>query len=271
MKIACVQSNVFFNDPGANAARAVQLLGELRKDGVELVVFPEAFLTGYCAASLDEARAIAIPRDHPAIRQISEACRAQDVMAVVGFAESEGDALYNSAVLIEPSQPDRFYRKTHLPFLGYDRFATPGQELSVFETRLGNLGLLICYDMRPPEAARVLALAGADILILPTNWPEGAEISAEYVAVARAAENKMFVATCDRVGTEKGASFIGLSKIIAPNGKIIAAAGADETVLIADLDLAEARQKRTVNIPGEYELDIFGSRNPSLYRTISNA
>ncbi|HSH96128.1 MAG TPA: nitrilase-related carbon-nitrogen hydrolase, partial [Roseimicrobium sp.] len=103
-----------------------------------------------------------------------------------------------------------------------------------------------------------------------TNWPVGAEISAEVIAVARAAENRVFVATCNRVGEENGFQFIGLSKVIAPSGKILASAGPAETVIIADLNLEEARQKTIVNIPGKYETAIFESRRPELYGRISD-
>jgi predicted amidohydrolase len=149
--------------------------------------------------------------------------------------------------------------------LGLDRFVKAGAEIPLFETRLGRIGILICYDLRPPEATRVLALAGADVLVLPTNWPEGAETSAEHVSISRAAENRIFVATCNRVGEENGFRFIGRSKIIHPTGRVLAAADGVEETLVADLDLREARQKRTVNIPGKYEIDVMGSRRPELY------
>jgi 5-aminopentanamidase len=104
--------------------------------------------------------------------------------------------------------------------------------------------------------------------VLPTNWPEGAEVSAEHISIARAAENRVFLATCDRVGSENGFNFIGRSKIIHPSGRVLAAAGVDEETLIADVDLSEARQKRTVGIPGKYETEAFQSRRPDLYGTI---
>ena len=169
---------------------------------------------------------------------------------VVGFAENANGTLHNAAALFEPGVAARYYRRSHLPDLGYDKFVQAGHELGVFDTRVGKIGLLICFDLRIPEAARVLALQGAELIVLPTNWPEGAEISAEHVAIARAAENRVFVATCDRVGEEHGFRFIGRSKIIHPTGLVLAAAGADEETIVADVDLAEARQKRSIGIPG---------------------
>jgi predicted amidohydrolase len=188
------------------------------------------------------------------------------MLAVVGFAETADGYLYNTAALVEPHRPMRTYRKTHLPHLGYDRFVRHGTSLPIFDTRLGKIGILICYDLRPPEATRILALKGAELIVLPTNWPEGAEVSAEHIAIARAAENRVFVATCNRVGEENGFRFIGLSKIIDPDGRVLAAGMQAETVLMANVDLSLARQKRRVVRPGEYETDVFACRNVRLYR-----
>lgn len=271
MKIACVQANVVFGDPIANAQRAVREIGRLAEAGVEVAVFPEAFLTGYCVDSLEAATGIALHRSSAVFEELQQACDESEMLAVVGFAETDGECLYNAATLIEPGEERRFYRKTHLPELGYDRFATPGAELSVYDTRVGSIGVLICYDMRPPEATRVLALAGADLVILPTNWPEGAEISADIVSVARAAENKVFFAACNRVGTENGFTFIGRSKIVDVSGRILASGGGQEETLMADIELERARNKRTVVIPGKYELALFDCRRPELYGEITEA
>lgn len=268
MRIACVQSDVAYGNPDANAERAIERLRALAADGVELAVFPEAYLTGYCVESAEEARAVAISADSAPIRRLQSACDELDMLAVMGFAEEGEDGVFNCAALFEPGMMTRFYRKTHLPDLGLDKFVRPGDLLPVFDTRLGKIGILICFDLRPPEATRVLALRGAELIVLPTNWPEGAEVSAGFISVARAAENRVFVATCNRVGNENGFEFIGQSKIIDISGKIHAAAGAVEEIIICDIDLAQARQKRTVNIPGKYETEVFASRRPELYGPI---
>jgi predicted amidohydrolase len=267
-----------------NAAKVVGYLERLKAEGVELAVFPEASLTGYCVECMEDAQGIAVaglaahaPEDYDrsmhlsdVLREIDDACVRLDILAVVGFAERDGDAVYNSAALFEPGRTPRIYRKTHLPDLGLDKFVTAGGALDVFDTRLGRIGVLICFDLRPPEATRVLALQGAELLVLPTNWPEGAHVSADAIAVARAAENRIFVATCNRVGEENGFRFIGRSKIIHPTGRVLASADDEEAVLVADLDLTEAREKRTVTIPERYETEVFASRRPELYGTIGN-
>lgn len=269
MKIACAQSHVVFGNPLANAQNAVRELERLKALDVDLVVFPEAYLTGYCVSSSEEACAVAISSDSEAICLLRDACDSLDILAVVGYAEAKDGSVFNAAALFEPGTSPRIYRKTHLPDLGLDKFVKAGEEIPVFETRLGKLGVLICFDLRPPEATRVLALNGAEILILPTNWPVGAEVSAAHIAIARAAENRIFVATCNRVGEEHGFRFIGQSKIINVVGKVLAAADTEAETIIAEIDLADARQKRTVGIPGKYETEVFASRNPSLYSRIT--
>jgi len=269
IRLACCQLNVTFGDPIANAGQAVAQLVDLARRDVQLAVFPECYLTGYCVRSLEAAQAIAIATDHVALKEIRTASQETGCLAIVGFAERHPDgSVSNSAALFEPGSPPRFYRKSHLPFLGLDRFVTPGDALDVFETAIGRIGILICYDQRAPEPARVLALKGADVIVLPTNWPVGAETSAEVVAPTRAAENRVFYAACNRTGTEHGFTFIGRSGIYDPVGTALARAEDGEAVLIADLDLAQARSKRTVNIPGEYEMAIFDSRRPELYGRI---
>lgn len=263
MRLACVQSNVTFGRPDWNAEAAEARLAQLALDGVELAVFPEAYLTGYSFDSREAAAAI--PRNHPALNRLNLAAARLKIVTIVGFAESEGGELYNSAALLEPGAEPRFYRKSHLPELGLDYFVKPGNELEVFETKLGRIGILICFDQRLPEPARVLALKGAELICLPTNWPVGAENSADTMCIARAAENRVFYAACNRVGTENGFEFIGRSKIIDPVGKVLASAELGEKAVVADVDLALARNKRTQNIPGKYEMTVFASRRPELY------
>jgi 5-aminopentanamidase len=259
MRLACVQTDVVHGDPQANLARIAAHAKTLREKGVDLVVFPECAVTGYGARDLDEARAIAIAPE------TLDPLAALEVGVLVGTLQREGERVYNVATLFLPDGTRHEYRKTHLPFMGVDRFCSLGDRLAPVDTPWGRLGILVCFDLRFPEAARTLALGGAELILVPTNWPEGAVVSADHIALARAAENRVFVATCNRVGEERGFRFCGRSKIVGIDGEILAAAGGDATVLVADLDLALARQKRRIVTPGEYETDVF-ARRPELYR-----
>lgn len=269
MIVASVQANVVFGDPLVNARKAIAILEDLAGQGVRLAVFPEAFLTGYCVECLADANGIAIAKNDPALAHLHARANELGILVIVGFAEKEDGRLYNTAALFEPGRDPRYYRKTHLPELGLDKFVGVGDSLPVFDTAIGKIGILICFDLRHPEPARVLALEGAELIAMPTNWPEGAQISANVTALARAAENRVFFVTCDRVGAEHGFSFIGLSKIISPTGNVLAAAGSVEEVLTAEVDLAEARVKRNVIVPGKFETTVFESRRPELYAALS--
>ena len=158
------------------------------------------------------------------------------------------------------------YRKSHLPFLGVDRYVRAGDELPVFDTAIGRIGLEICYDLRFPEVTRSLALAGAEIVCLPTNWPMAAAANAELLAPARAFENRIYLLVANRVGRERTAEFCGRSQIVAPDGTRLAETDAtSEALLVAEIDVGWAREKSIVPAPGEYEMHLFGHRRPELY------
>ena len=158
----------------------------------------------------------------------------------------------------------------HLPFLGVDRFATPGPD-PPFVVEVGGLriGVLICYDLRFPEAARMCALDGADLIALPTNWPVGVDFHPGIFAPARAAENHCYLLACDRVGTERGVDFIGRSLLIDYDGHELAVAGdTEEELLVGEIDPDAARLTHVRRRPGEHEWDTMADRRPGLYRRL---
>ena len=175
MKVACVQWNVEFREPDRNSDRICRFLPHLASKGVQLAIFPEAFLTGYCVRSRDEAASIAIPKSHSSLLAIQRASDATGVLVIVGYAEEDGGRLFNTASLFEPGDPPRYFRKAHLPELGLDKHVEAGDDLAVFDTALGKIAVLICFDLRHPEAMRTVALKGAELVALPTNWPIGAD------------------------------------------------------------------------------------------------
>ena len=262
-----MQMDVKFGDTAHNIETVQRHLESQAKWSTDLVVFPEAALTGYCVSSREEADSIAIDRD--ALAPIYETCRVHNIACVVGFAEKEGGNLYNAATAIGPSGLLGHYRKIHIPCLGLDQHVQGGDDWCLFEWAGARIGILICFDLRIPEAARTLTLMGADVIALPTNWPHGAEVSAEYNTVSRAAENRIFLAACNRVGKEHGFQFFGASSIIGIDGEVLAKAGDGEEVIQADFEPERARTKRRVVIEGKYETDCVGARRPDLYRILT--
>lgn len=266
-RIAAVQMDCRFADKRHNLEAIRSRLSEAARQGARLVVFPECALTGYAFDSKDAARPHAEPLPGPSTAVLLDDCRQLGTWAVVGLLEQDGDRLFNAAVLLGPAGQLASYRKVHLPCLGVDRFTAPGDRpFAVHDLGGLRLGMNICYDGSFPEAARVLALLGADLVVLPTNWPDGARRTAEYLVSARALENGIYYAAVNRVGSEGGFHFIGRSCIADCNGDPLAASVGDaEEILYADLNPERARRKRVVHIPGCYEVDRVGDRRPEMY------
>jgi predicted amidohydrolase len=240
-------------------------LEEAAAAGADLLVLPECAIPGYMFDSAEEALPYAEEIPGPSTEAFERECARLGVHAIAGLLERDGDTLHNAAILVGPDGLIGSYRKTHLPFLGVDRFVTPGDELKVFDTALGRIGLIICYDLRFPEVTRTLALAGADLVALPTNFPMAAKLQCDVIAPARAAENRIYLLVANRVGKERWGEFCGLSQIVDPYGTRLAEADqTEEAVLVAEVDVEKARDKDYV-VPGEYELYLFGHRRPELY------
>ncbi|HYW69852.1 MAG TPA: carbon-nitrogen hydrolase family protein [Pyrinomonadaceae bacterium] len=271
INIACAQIDCALGDPQTNLSKIVSSLREAAERDARIVMFPECALTGYAFDSLSEAVPVAEPIDGPSSEAIAAACRETGTYAVVGFIEREQEKFYNTAMLVGPDGVVGGYRKVHLPFIGIDRYLTPGdREFQVFDLPFGKVGVNICYDISFPESARVLKLKGAELIALITNWPEAAWRSPEFVAGTRALENHLFYAATDRVGIERGWKFIGRSKIVDCNGDTLAEAGAEnEELLVAAIDFGEANRNRIVNVAGAYELDRLGDRRPEMYGPIA--
>lgn len=270
MKIACVQIDIEIGNVESNRQKVVDKLREAANQSAEFVIFPECALTGYCFDSLAEAVPFAEQIDGPSAEIIAAACREAGVQAVVGFIERSGAAYYNAAMVVGPDGPITSYRKVHLPFLGVDRFLTPGdRRFEVLDLPAGRIGILICYDVSFPESARALKLMGADLIVLPTNWPPGAWRNPEFVINTRANENHVNFVAANRVGVERGWRFIGKSMVVDFNGDTMMEASADlEEILFADLDMAGAQNNRIVNVAGSYEIDRIADRRPEFYQLL---
>lgn len=271
IKVAGVQMDVVIGDKARNLNHIITSAEAAALDGAKLVVFPECAVTGYCFESREEALPFAESVPGPSTERLAAVCRRFEVSVVIGLLEHDGERLFNACVLIGPRGVVSSYRKVHLPYLGVDRFTTPGDR-AFGVANAGNLrvGMNICYDSAFPEAARVMALDGADVIVLPTNWPPGAECTADFVINTRALENKVYYIAVNRVGSERGFTFIGKSKICDTNGNTLAVAEhTRETTLYAEIDVAESRKKRIVRVPDKHIIDRFADRRPEMYGRIA--
>ena len=272
-KIAGVQMDCRRGDPGHNLQRMRVFLAQAAAGGARLVVFPECALAGYCFDSLEEALPFGETLPGPMTEEIARDCRRLGVWAVVGLLERPaGEArLFNAAALVGPDGLVAGYRKVHLPYLGVDRFTTPGDRpFAVHDIDGLRVGLTICYDGSFPESTRVLMLLGADLVVLPTNWPVGAQLTIRHLVQCRALENWLYYAAVNRVGVENGVRFLGQSKLVGCDGELLASGGEEaEQILYAEINPATARNKHLVRIPGVFEVDRLVDRRPEMYELLS--
>ncbi len=268
MLIACVQSDVAFADVAANLAKTLNWIAEAGEKQADLVVMPECMLCGYAYDSRQSALPHALSIDDDVFGQIAQAAAQHELLVTLGFLEKEGDKLYNASALVGPDGIVGQYRKVHLPHLGIDRYVDRGnfpyRPITAGDVKIG---LAICYDCSFPEPMRLLALEGADVIALGTNWPNAAAHTAAIVPPARSMENHYFFVAANRVGEENGFEFCGHSSICGPDGIVLAKSNDDsETILYANINIAEARNKRIERTKGCHVIDRFADRVPEFYR-----
>jgi len=256
IRVACVQMEPHVGEKARNVARTLEMIDAAARAGAHVVVLPELCNTGYVFETREEAfdAAESIP-DGPSVNAWMDAAAKHRVTIVAGTAERDGDALFNSAAIVGPTGFIGRYRKNH-PWGAENLFFEPGNlGVPVFQTPIGRIACAICYDIWFPETFRLAALQGADLLCVPTNWvpmpqqPADLPVMANILAMAGAHSNSMFVACADRIGTERGQPFLGNSIIVSQAGWPLAGpASLDrEEMLVADLNLSDARRKRSLN------------------------
>ena len=271
IKMAAVQMEPKLMKVKENLGSIVSAAREAADNRANLIVFPECSLTGYIFSSRQEALSFAETIPGPSTEKIASLCQKLKVYIIFGLLEKEGDRLFNAVAFVGPQGLIAGYRKNHLPFLGVDRFVDIGDRpFQVHQTPIGNIGLLICYDIAFPESSRVMTLLGADVLALSTNFPRGRGEKYSHIIYARAFENRVHLVSANRVGGERGYSFAGLSEIVDASGEVLSLASPDkEEIIYCEVSLDSARQKRLTLIPGEFEVDFIKDRRPELYGLIT--
>ncbi len=265
--VAGIQMDFKLGDNLSNVARMIAQLNDPQVASAKLVVFPECAVSGYCFDSRDEAWPHAETIPGPATEAMLAAAKAHNKYLVFGMLERREGKLHNSCVLLGPEGIVGVYRKIHLPYLGVDRFVDAGTEpLRVYDIGLMRVGLHICYDGSFPECVRVLTLLGADLVVLPTNWPPGADTFAELLPNARALENHIYYMAVNRVGEERGFQFIGTSKFCLPTGRSPSVGSATEpSIVTGSVQPHIVRNKRLVRVPGKHLIDRLADRRPEFY------
>jgi N-carbamoylputrescine amidase len=274
--IACAQFEPRVGDIEGNREKSCSFIEDAAERGADFIVLPELANSGYVFNSREEARSLSepIPGGETAQRWIDLADE-HDAYIVGGYAEQEGEVLYNSSILVGPDGYIGTHRKVHL-WNEEKLWFEPGDEIEVFETKIGRIGMQICYDQWFPELTRIQAGKGADIIAEPTNWvpindyeqsggmAEDELARANYLAVSNAHVNTVWFACADRVGTERGQPFLGRSLVVDPAGNPIAGPASqeeEELLLVEDCNLMDARKGKTWNdhnvIPRDRRTDLY--------------
>jgi predicted amidohydrolase len=259
-RVAFVQGRPAFGHTEANLEKGLALAATAE---AELVVIPELWSTGYVFSSQTEVAALAEDaREGATARALSWAAKREKRHYIAGFAEVARGRYYNSAMLVGPGGVKAVYRKLHLFEREQEWFERGDLPLEVNRVGAARVGMLICYDWRFPEAARVLALQGADVIAHPSNlvYP-----NAQVAMLTRALENRVYIVTANRTGIEKRPGgtvpFTGRSQVAAPNGSaIVRATKAAEIAVAVDLDLDAARDKELTRLTA-----MFSNRRPEHY------
>jgi len=246
IKVALAQISCKREDKAGNIRKMEKTVTKAKKQGAELVIFPELSLTGYVVRDQIYELAETIPG--PATKTIENIARKTKAYIVFGMpelSEKTRAIVYNTAVLVGPEGIIGKYRKMHLPthsVFEEKRYFRPGYQATAFDTEVGKLGLIICYDIFFPEVNRLTRLKGAQLMVCISASPAIRRMFFETLTAARAIENTAFLAFVNLVGIEDGLQFWGGSRIIGPNGRTLVQAKFDEEDLVmCDVDYGDIR------------------------------
>jgi predicted amidohydrolase len=231
-----------------NLKQIAEQASTARKKNIDLLIFPELHLTGYTMR--DEVFHLAESIPGPSTRKVESFAKEHGVHIIFGMPEESEvkGVIHNTAVFVGPKGLIGRYRKIHLPthsVFEERRYYRPGQEVPVFKTALGTIGLSICYDLYFPELTRLQALQGAQLIVCISASPGLRRRFFEGFCLSRAMENAVYLAYVNRVGIEEGLQFWGGSRVIAPNGSVLAQCKYDvEEFQICKVDLDEVSRAR---------------------------
>jgi predicted amidohydrolase len=241
IKAAAVQFTITLGDTEANLSYVVAALSRLAKEGVELAVLPEMWSCGFDYRQLN-AQAQLTPG---IVAKLCALSRELSMVIVGTLPEPHGDKVFNTAYLLDRGTLVGSYRKMHLfSLMGEDRALDRGDSHLVADTSVGRIGVMICYDLRFPELARRLALEGAQIIVVPGEWPKPREEHWRILLRARAIENQLFVIAANCCGLVGKLDFFGQSLIVGPKGEILAEGGYEGCEPCALLDPSEMERWR---------------------------
>lgn len=250
IKVALAQISCKRGDKVANIRKIESKVKRARQQGVELIIFPELSLTGYTMRDQIYELAEIIPgHSTTVLEKIAKKTGTYIVFGMSELSEKTQATVYNAAVLVGPNGFIGKYRKMYLPthsVFEEKRYFRPGYQTGVFETELGKIGLIICYDIFFPEVSRLTRLKGAQLIVCISASPTTRRTFFETLTAARAIENTAFLAYVNLVGIEDGLQFWGGSRLVGPNGKTLVQAKYDEEdMVVGEINYADIRPTET--------------------------
>lgn len=257
-RLALLQMDIAFGQPDVNRAKAREWIGRAATTGVDLVVLPEMWNTGY---SLHNIQEIADHDGQETIALMQELAQTHNVNIHAGSIASLVDGkVYNTTyVFNRQGEIVGHYSKIHLfRLMDEEKFLEAGQNVALFELEGVPVGTMICYDLRFPELTRTMSLGGAQVVFLPAEWPHPRLNHWRHLQIARAIENQMFVVSTNRVGTAGETAFFGHSMVIDPWGEVLVEGDESEQILYTTIDLGVVPEIRS-------RIPIFEDRRPDLY------
>lgn len=250
IKIALAQIGCAVGNKARNMRTMVTYIAEARKQKADLILFPELALTGYVTKDRTYELAETIPG--PTTEKMERLAKENHLHIVFGMIEKIPEAegvIHNSAVLVSPKGLVGRYRKMYLPthsVFEEKRYFRQGYETPVFDTPIGRIGMIICYDIFFPETTRLLRVKGAELIACISASPSVRRNYFEILTAARALENTVYVAYANLVGIEDGLQFWGGSRVIAPNGRVLAQAKCDEEdFILSSVDYTDIPRTQT--------------------------
>ena len=255
VKVAAVQFNIRLGDIDANVAHVRKAVARAADQGCRLVVLPEMWNCGFCYQDLLQLA----KRTPEVVEEMGRLSSEHGVVLAGSLPEPDGQKICNTAYVLDNGRLAGKYRKIHLfSLMNEDRSFTGGDSWLVADTSVGRIGVAICYDIRFPELTRRLALEGAEIVIVPGEWPKPRQDHWRTLLRARAMENQLFVVAANCRGIQGKLDFFGGSLIVDAKGEIMAEAGYEDCELMATLDFSVMDQWRQ-------QISCFKDRRPECY------
>lgn len=255
MRVAVGQMDVKLGDKRANIEKAEELIRRAAEEKAEVICLPELFTTGFKKENVAE---LAEPIPGETTEKMGELAMENNIFVAGSILEKDGGNIFNTAVLVAPEGLAGRHRKVH-PFLEEANHITGGSEYNVFDTKVGKIGLLVCYDAVFPEASRLLSLQGAQVILLPSNWMNPFLEQWRLATSARALDNQVWLVATNRIGSDETYTYFGRSRIVSPYGNAVAECGEGEEVVVFEADSGKSSEFKGI-------VNFLRDRKPQTYK-----